>query len=77
MGAAIEGAVPPCSAARGVIVLPSRPADPDQPLRARPKWLANARAVCGWPADEVPADIAEDVILSRLLALNGERAGKP
>jgi hypothetical protein len=27
-------------------------------------------------ADEAPAEIAEDVILSRLLALNGERAGR-
>jgi hypothetical protein len=29
----------------------------------------------GWPADEVPAEVEEDVILSRLLALNGVRAG--
>jgi hypothetical protein len=28
----------------------------------------------GWPEDEVPADVEEDAILSRLLALNGERA---
>ena len=43
---------------------------------ARPTWLANAhatldRAVCaayGWPAD-----LADDEILARLLALNGER----
>jgi hypothetical protein len=48
---------------------------------ARPTWLANAHAALdravwaasGWPAEEVPADVAEDVILSRLLALNGER----
>jgi type II restriction/modification system DNA methylase subunit YeeA len=49
---------------------------------ARPTWLANAHAILdravwaayGWPADEVPADVAEDVILSRLLELNQERA---
>jgi hypothetical protein len=49
---------------------------------ARPTWLANAHAALdravwdayGWPAEEVPADAAEDAILSRLLALNGERA---
>jgi hypothetical protein len=29
----------------------------------------------GWPEDEVPAEVEEDVILSRLLAVNGERAG--
>ncbi len=51
---------------------------------ARPTWLANAHArldravwdACGWPEDEVPGEVAEDVILSRLLALNGERAGR-
>jgi type II restriction/modification system DNA methylase subunit YeeA len=50
---------------------------------ARPTWLANAhtaldRAVWssyGWPAEEDPATVAEDTILSRLLALNLERAG--
>lgn len=26
---------------------------------------------CGWSGDEVPAGVAEDVILSRLLALDG------
>jgi hypothetical protein len=48
----------------------------------RPTWLQNAHAALdravwdayGWPEDEVPADVEEDVILSRLLALNGERA---
>ena len=48
----------------------------------RPTWLANAHAALdravwdayGWPDDEVPADVEEDVILGRLLALNGERA---
>ena len=30
----------------------------------------------GWPEDETPADVDEDVILSRLLALNGERSGR-
>lgn len=29
----------------------------------------------GWPEDEDPATVDEDTILSRLLALNGERAG--
>ena len=51
---------------------------------ARPSWLANAHAAlgrvvwdaCGWPGEEIPAAVAEeDVILSRLLALNGERLG--
>jgi type II restriction/modification system DNA methylase subunit YeeA len=50
----------------------------------RPTWLQNAHAALdravwdayGWPADEVPANVEEDVILSRLLALNGERAGR-
>jgi hypothetical protein len=49
---------------------------------ARPTWLANAHAAldravwvaCAWPADEVPAEVAEDAFLSRLLALNRERA---
>lgn len=49
---------------------------------ARPTWLQNAHAALdravwdayGWPEDEVPGDAEEDVILARLLALNGERA---
>jgi len=49
---------------------------------AKPTWLQNAHAALdravwdayGWPADEIPADVEEDVILSRLLALNQERA---
>lgn len=49
---------------------------------AKPTWLQNAHAALdravwntyGWPEDEVPAEVEEDVILSRLLALNGERA---
>jgi type II restriction/modification system DNA methylase subunit YeeA len=49
----------------------------------RPTWLQNAHAALdravwdayGWPADEVPAEVEENVMLSRLLALNGERAG--
>ncbi len=49
----------------------------------RPTWLLNLHATLdravwaayGWPADEVPADVPEDTILARLLALNGERAG--
>jgi hypothetical protein len=48
----------------------------------RPTWLQNAHAALdravwdayGWPADEVPETVEEDLILSRLLALNGERA---
>ena len=48
----------------------------------RPTWLQNAHAALdravwdayGWPADEVPADVEEDVILSRLLALNTQRS---
>jgi hypothetical protein len=48
-----------------------------------PTWLANAHAVLdravwdanGWD-DPDPAITDEDVILSRLLALNAERAGK-
>ena len=31
-------------------------------------------AAYGWPDDEVPAEVEEDVILGRLLALNQERA---
>lgn len=50
----------------------------------RPTWLQHAHAALdravwdayGWPADEVPGEVEEDVILSRLLALNGDRAGK-
>ena len=50
---------------------------------ARPQWLRNAHAALdravweayGWPDDETPAEVAEEVILSRLLALNLERAG--
>jgi hypothetical protein len=29
----------------------------------------------GWPEDEDPANVEDDVILSRLLALKGERTG--
>jgi hypothetical protein len=47
-----------------------------------PTWLANAHAVLdravwdayGW---DDPATTDEDVILGRLLALNGERAARP
>ncbi|MCO5227332.1 MAG: hypothetical protein M9934_03460 [Thermomicrobiales bacterium] len=50
---------------------------------ANPTWLRNLHATLdravwdayGWPSDEVPAEVEEDVILSRLLALNLERAG--
>jgi hypothetical protein len=50
---------------------------------AKPTWLQNAHAALdravwaayGWPEDEVPAEVEEDVILSRLLELNQERAG--
>ena len=49
---------------------------------AKPIWLQNAHAALdravwsayGWSEDEVPAEVMEDVILSRLLALNQERA---
>jgi hypothetical protein len=49
---------------------------------ARPTWLANAHAALdravwaayGWPAEETPAEVTEDVILARLLALNEQRA---
>ncbi len=48
---------------------------------ARPTWLANAHAkldravwdAYGWPAEETPAEVEEDIILGRLLALNHER----
>ncbi len=51
---------------------------------ANPTWLQNLHATLdravwdayGWPADETPAEVDEDVILSRLLALNLERAGQ-
>ena len=47
----------------------------------RPTWLDMAHAALdravwaayGWPEGEVPADVPEDTILARLLALNGER----
>jgi hypothetical protein len=49
----------------------------------RPDWLQHAHAALdravwdayGWPAEEVPADVEEEVILSRLLGLNQSRAG--
>jgi len=49
---------------------------------AKPTWLQNAHAALdravwdayGWPGSEVPADVQGDVILSRLLELNQERA---
>lgn len=49
---------------------------------ARPTWLQNAHAALnravwaayGW-VDPVPAEVEEDTTLSRLLALDGERAG--
>lgn len=48
----------------------------------RPTWLRNLHArldravwsAYGWPEDEVPAEIEEDTILERLLALNLARA---
>ncbi len=51
---------------------------------ARPTWLQNAHAsldravwnAYGWPENEVPAEVEEDVILSRLLELNQKRASK-
>ncbi len=50
----------------------------------RPTWLANLHAALdrdvwaayGWD-DTDPMATGEDVILTRLLALNGERAAKP
>jgi type II restriction/modification system DNA methylase subunit YeeA len=49
----------------------------------RPTWLLNLHAALdravwdayGWAEDEVPADVAEEVILERVLELSGERAG--
>ena len=49
---------------------------------ANPTWLQNLHATLdravwdayGWPADEIPAEVEEDVILGRLLALNLERS---
>ena len=49
---------------------------------ARPTWLTTAHATLdravwhayAWPAEEDPASVEVDVILGRLLALNGERA---
>jgi len=51
---------------------------------AKPTWLQNVHAALdravwdayGWPMDEVPADVEDDVILTRLLALNGERVSE-
>ena len=53
------------------------------PVRVGPTWLTNAPAALdravwaayGWPAEEVPAEVEEEVILSRLLDLNQSRAG--
>lgn len=47
----------------------------------RPTWLQSPHAALdravwsayGWPDDEVPGEVEEDVILGRLLALNAER----
>jgi hypothetical protein len=52
-------------------------------INYRPTWLRNTHAALdwavwgahGWPEDEIPGEVEEDVILSRLLALNEERAG--
>jgi hypothetical protein len=49
----------------------------------RQTWLRNLHAALdravwdayGWPEYEVPADVAEEVLLERVLGLNGERAG--
>lgn len=51
---------------------------------ARPTWLANAHAALdravwaayGWPEDEVPAEVDDDALLGRLLALNTERKNR-
>lgn len=52
---------------------------------ANPTWLQNLHAeldravwdAYGWPAEETPAEVEEDVVLGRLLALNLERASIP
>jgi hypothetical protein len=49
---------------------------------AKPTWRQNAHAALdrtvwiayGWPTGEIPAEVEEDIILSRLLKLNLERA---
>ncbi|CAN5852503.1 hypothetical protein BH20CHL4_BH20CHL4_16450 [soil metagenome] len=49
----------------------------------RPTWLQHLHAALdravwdayGWPADEAPGEVVEEVILERLLGLNLERAG--
>lgn len=49
----------------------------------RPTWLRNLHArldravwdAYGWPADEVPGEVGEEVILERLLVLNATRSG--
>jgi hypothetical protein len=48
----------------------------------RPTWLRNLHArldravwdAYGWPADEAPGEVGEEVILERLLALNLRRS---
>lgn len=48
----------------------------------RPTWLRNLHArldravwdAYGWPADETPGEVGEEVILERLLGLNAERS---
>ena len=58
---------------RETFLLPWLPgSEPEgDPRGARPRCLGRLRR---WPGDEVPAEVEEDVILSRLLALNGERS---
>ncbi|CAN5857953.1 hypothetical protein BH24CHL4_BH24CHL4_00160 [soil metagenome] len=49
----------------------------------RPTWLQHLHATLdravwdayGWPVDEAPGEVAEEVILERLLGMNLERAG--
>lgn len=48
-----------------------------------PTWLRRLHATLdravwdayGWPEEEAPGEVPEEVILERLLGLNGERAG--
>jgi hypothetical protein len=50
----------------------------------RPTWLKHCHAALdravwsayAWPDDEIPAEVPEEVILKRLLALNLERANR-
>ena len=46
----------------------------NEPAHRRQVYTMAVWDACGWPGEEVPGEVDEDVILGRLLALNQERA---